>query len=527
MHQIFTGGPGANRYVPKVNDYVTDPPTFQTYIVRSVNPVTWVPVLEPIAPFGMPTAPVENTIFGGAPVVPTSHYLCYVDKSVTPHVMAVESRLMIPGSASRFAKVFKGLDLTDNTNVISRVYDSSGNFISQSIQLELASIDSHTNHAIKTVPPMNTVENLVDGEEVYLVIYNDSGHVTQKYKLLVENTGFIRSPSVGLKYISHISLKCAFMSPTLANQIDFPLNVPLNALNLMGQVHYSDGSILELPVDGTKFAMLGLNQHVSAIVGQKLNLDLRYTLSPGEHAYNGISNDGHHIVEPYDLVTVNPNNSYTVKLFVYPVWMGPLVGYELRFFLFNLDRNIYHDVTNEVHFSSSHGGYDPLRYGYVQNKSVSLNLRDISAAYKEFVHTQMITVTLYDRAELISDSWIVDNEATGVSSSYGVGIKALKPAISQLTIGCGCTTQEQWLDKVYKKTKPLVDQATELGPVTPTHFVLHYGNMIQEFPISQWNSTLNTQVDIPLYQTVFIRFIKRYGAMDMQLSMAAMLVKSL
>ena len=526
ISNVFTGGPGENRYVPNVNDYVIVPATFETFIVRSVDPQTWIPVLEPISPDGIPKAPIENTIFGGAPVVPTSHYLCYVDKSVTPYALSVESRLLLPGSANRFAKIFKGIDLSETGNVISRVYDSSGNFISQSVQLELASIDSHTNHAIKTVPPMSTVEDLLDGEELYLVVYNDAGHVTQKHKLLVENTSFIRSPAVGLKYISHISMSCAFMSPTHSDLINFPLNVPLNALNLMGNVHYSDGSTLQLPVDGTKFSILGLNQHVSAIVGQELDLVLRYTMSPTEAAYAGISADGHHITEAYKMVTVNPNNSYTVKLFAYPVWMGEFVGYELRYFLFNLDRNIWHDVTSLVRYSSSHGGYNPLQYGYVQTKSVSLNLRDVSMAYQNFVHTQMMTFTLYDRAELLSDSWVVDNETTGVGGSYGTGIRALKPGPSQLTIGCGAIDLNQWLSKVYLKTKPLVDVTRELAPVTPTHFVLHYGNMVQEFPIHQWNSTLNTQTDIPLYSTIFIRFIKRYGTIDMQLSMAAMLVKS-
>lgn len=525
MHQIFTGGVGANKYVPNVNDYVIVPETFEVFIVRSVNPQTLISVLQPISIHGMPTAPIENTIFGGAPVVATSHYLCYVDKSVTPYVMAVESRLMLPGSANRTAKVFKGIDLSSTGNVVSRVYDSSGNFISQSIQLEMALVDSHTNHAVKTVPPANTVENLLDGEELYLVVYNDAGHVTQKHKLIVENTSFIRSPNIGLKYISHISLNCPFMSPTQTDLISFPINVPLNALNLMGTVHYSDGSYLTLPVDGTKFELYGLGQHVSTIIGQQIDLVLTYNMSPGETAYAGVSSTANRITEPYQMVTVNPNNSYTVKLFCYPVWMGEFVGYELKFFMFNLDRNIWHDVTSHVQFSSSHGGYNPLQYGYVQTKSVSLNLRNVSMAYENFVHTQVISVTLFDRPELLMDSWTIDNEGSGVGGVYGNQVKAIKSGANQISIGCGCLDKAQWLSRVYQKTKPLVDTSRELGPVEPTHFAIHYGNTVQEFSVNEWNTVLNMQINIPLYSTIFIRFMKRYGTIDMQLSMAAMLVK--
>lgn len=293
----------------------------------------------------------------------------------------------------------------------------------------------------------------------------------------------------------------------------------------MGTVHYSDGSYLTLPVDGTKFELYGLGQHVSTIIGQQIDLVLTYNMSPGETAYAGVSSTANRITEPYQMVTVNPNNSYTVKLFCYPVWMGEFVGYELKFFMFNLDRNIWHDVTSHVQFSSSHGGYNPLQYGYVQTKSVSLNLRNVSMAYENFVHTQVISVTLFDRPELLMDSWTIDNEGSGVGGVYGNQVKAIKSGANQISIGCGCLDKAQWLSRVYQKTKPLVDTSRELGPVEPTHFAIHYGNTVQEFSVNEWNTVLNMQINIPLYSTIFVRFMKRYGTIDMQLSMAAMLVK--
>jgi hypothetical protein len=210
---------------------------------------------------------------------------------VTPHVLAVDIRLKVAGTMASYAKIFKGSDLTESGNVISRVYDSNGNFISENIPLELVAIDSHNNYSIKTIKVCHTNEHLLDGEIVTAVIYGDNGHVVSKRQLLVENTSFIRSVDASAKYISHISVESAFISPTFDHIIEFPLNIPLNALNLMGVVHYSDGSTLKLPVDGSKFRMFGLEQYVSSIVGQTVDLVLSYALAPNEIAYTGVSTD--------------------------------------------------------------------------------------------------------------------------------------------------------------------------------------------------------------------------------------------
>ena len=36
-HEVYEGGPGRNRFVPKVKDYVRDVDTYETWIVRSID----------------------------------------------------------------------------------------------------------------------------------------------------------------------------------------------------------------------------------------------------------------------------------------------------------------------------------------------------------------------------------------------------------------------------------------------------------------------------------------------------------
>jgi hypothetical protein len=232
----------------------------------------------------------------------------------------------------------------------------------------------------------------MDGEIVTAVVYSDTGHVVSKRQLLVENTSFIRSLNVSQKYVSHISLECPFLSQSVDNTIEFPLNVPLNALNMMGVVHYSDGSTLKLPVNGSKFTMHGVDQYVSSIVGQRVDLVLSYALSDNEVAYANTNVNGRYVTEAYFLLTTNPNNSYSIKLFGYPYFIDENNGYQMRWWLFNLDRNISFEVTPFVRFSENTGPYDPKGYGYLQRKSVSLNLRDVSAAFKPFIHTQLVDI---------------------------------------------------------------------------------------------------------------------------------------
>jgi len=525
LDSVYVGQQGSEKYVPKVSDYVIDPGTYTTYIVDFLDPVTLIPTLRLIRPANMSFSLSETDIlFGVGPGTQADTYRVYIDTSVTPYVLAVDIRLKIAGTMSSYAKLFKGSDLSGNGEVISKVYDSNGNFISENIPLELVAIDSHVNYSIKTIKTCHTTHNLVDGEIVTAVIYSDNGHVVSKRQLLVENTSFIRSINASQKYISHISVECPFMSPTLDHVIEFPLNIPLNALNLMGVVHYSDGSTLRLPVNGDKFRMFGLEQHISSIVGQKIELVLSYALSPDEIAYAGVTTDNHYITEPYSLVTINPNNSYTVKLFGYPFWIDEANGYQMRWWLFNLDRNIFFEVTPFVTFATNTGPFNPKGYGYLQRKAVVINLNHVSGAFKQFMHTQLVDIVLNGHPGIGSTPWTMSHESVTSRPSFGTDLFANCSNPLHINISSGITDFAEWKERMYLQTYPLVNPSTELSAPNPTHFAIKYSNTEIEYNINDWNLDLNINVNIPVHKTVTVRFFKRTVSGDIQLSIAALLV---
>lgn len=525
INEIYTGLLGQNKYIPKVNDYVIDPALFKTYRVDALDPVTYIPTLVEIRPYGMSYTFTEtDVLFGVGPGTQADTFRVYLDTAQMPHSLAVDARLRVAGTQVAYCKIFRGADLGGEGEVISKVYDSNGVFISENVPLEVAAIDSHVNYSIKVVPPCKCTVDMPDGEVVTAVFYSSTHNVVSKRQLLVENTSFIRSINASQKYVSSISLKSPFMSPTIDKQIDYPLNIPMNALNLIGVVHYSDGSTVEMPVDGTKFSMFGLEQFASSIIGSKLNLVLRYALAANETAYVGVGPDGHYVTEPYSLVVVNPNNSYAVKLFGYPFWVDEFTGYQMRWWLMNMDRNVWFDVTQHVVWNAQTGPFNPKGYGYLQQKSVSINLRNVSGSFKNFVHVQMVDIVLQGPPDGINTPWLMSHESDTTRPVYGQGLMAKKKSANTINLGCDIATFEEWKTRVYKNTFPLVNPATELNPMNPTHFIVTYDGMETEYGIENWNVDINVGNNIAALRTVSIRFIKRAGPTDMQLSVAAMII---
>lgn len=297
-HELYMGGVGAKRYVPKVKDLVIDQDFWIWYEVIAIDPVTYVAVLREIDTRNTGGELTEmDILLGVGPGTQSDTYRIYIDQSVTPHTLAVDARLRVSGTMTHSCKIFKGADLTSEANVISKLYDASWNFLGTQIPLELVEMDG--NLSTKVVPVCYTSENLADGELVTAVFYSDEGHVVSKRQLLVENTAFIREVDTSVKYITGISLKSPFISDTDPQLIQYPINVPLSGLYLTGVVHYSDGSAAELPVDGTKFHIFGFDNFVSTIIGQKLELVLKYTLSPDEVCYGATVTDEKFITQTY------------------------------------------------------------------------------------------------------------------------------------------------------------------------------------------------------------------------------------
>lgn len=518
-------GPGANRYVPRERDYVRDPETYTTWIVDHLDPVTLIPTLREIKPAGWSyTLTKEDLIFGVGPSAQLDTYRAFLNDSVFPHTMSLDPRFMPKGTMASYCKVFLGTDTTPEGEVLSKMYDASGNFISSAVPLEMVALDSHTNYAVKIVKRFNITKKLVNAERLTAVIYADDGHVVERRQFLVENTDTIADVSASTKYISEISLESLWLSQASPDQLDYPLNIPMDALNAVGVVTYSDGSIKKYPVDGGRFALLGLEGRLSTIIGQPHELVLRYRMSNQELAYASTGVNGRYITKPYRIVTTNPNNSIAVKLFGYPFWEGDANGYRMRWFLLNLSRNVKFEVTDYVRFAENTGPYDPKLYGYLQRKSVSINLRDVSPSFIPYIHTQVLDIYLHDPADNVPDAnWTVSTESPN-AAVFGAQVWGNKK-VDKVTFRADHADFDSWMTSYYYNTLPLIDPTREARPIVPTHFAVTYNGVETEWPIADWDKELSIGAVINSKTTAILRFFKRTAAGDLHLSYAAAMIK--
>lgn len=510
MDEIFDGTIGAKRYVPKVNDYVEDTIDFITYIVTSIDPVTLIPTMVPINRSITNGVITDNdALIGPGP----ESYRLYYDTTVTPHVLAVDIRTHVKGTQASYAKIFKGHIVTGAAaKVISFMYDSGGAFLSQNIPLELVAIDSHVNHSIRTVSVCYTNEVLLDGEIATVVVYSADGHVLSKRQLLVENTSFIRTLNASQKYVSNISLKSPFLSSTDSNTLEYPINVPMQSFNMIGVVNYSDGSKLEIPVDGSRFKILGLERYIATVVGQRLKLVLSYALGETETAYGAVSGDSKYVTEPFDLITINQVGSFSVKLYCYPVWVDATTGYVLKWSLYNLERMVSFDVTPYVNYNPGSPVFNGLSYGVNQSLSVRVNLRDISPVFTSFIHVQNIQVLLREPGTARQTNWSIIFEP-GQPAPYGVDTYAkvdlLNASTTRIYLNSGAQTQTDWMNKLFFNTKPLYDNRRESAAPTPNYFAIMSGSERYEFPVAAWNNPFTVPVGLTINDTLFVEFFKR------------------
>jgi len=146
LSEIYTGGAGANRYVPKLDDFVVDLTSFKWYQVIKLDQTTLIPTMREIkGALPNETISPDDLLLGVGPGTISDTYRIYIDKSVMPYTMSVDKRLRFFGTTATSVKVWRGSDLTGNAKVISGLYSPSGDLLGQAVPLELAAMDNSVN----------------------------------------------------------------------------------------------------------------------------------------------------------------------------------------------------------------------------------------------------------------------------------------------------------------------------------------------------------------------------------------------
>jgi hypothetical protein len=533
---LWLGAAGTNKYIPKVNDYVCDYTINQWWRVALIDPVTYVPTLVPLTTTPNAAMTAGDLLQGVGPGTLADTFRVYLDTSVIPFILAVDGRLWYPGPDVASVKLFTGSDFTTNENCISGYYDQSGKLVSQAIPLMPVSVEfpDGSMGTVSGVPVCYTNVRLADATPVTAVAYSSTGAVISIRQLLIQNTGCIRLADSGVKYVVGIELRTPFLSSSDPTLIQFPINVILANLNLMGIVRYSDGSSAMLPVDNTKFQILGFNAFVSTIVGQSFTVVLKYNLSPDEAVFNANSVEQQgFITRAYRMTSINSAGAYALKLFAFPVWRDSITGYRLDWFLYNLDRSTWWNVTSLVQFSPAFPAFQPLQYGVQQDINAQVQLNKVDPGFTNYLFSATLAITLLGPG--MQDSpWQIQFEP-GQMPPYGPGNVAAVNEVQAnqytINIASGYKKQGDWLQALYYNTLPLTDPANEAKLPVPSHFAIQMpggensGSAPIVCPISQWASTFSTSVAIPDDSTLYVTFFLRTTTNDLQLSICGLPVR--
>jgi hypothetical protein len=531
---IYMGPLKSGKYVPNVDDLVLD---WEQGFFR-VATVDYTTGLSDLRPWTIKTSPTEisdeDVLLGVGPGDQSEMWRVYIDKRTVPYTVNVEARLHVHGSAATVYKLFKGTNITANGEVISAFYDQNGMLLGENIPMELVANEYVSNRAVKAPMQCHTTANLLNGEVVTIVVYGLAGNQVYRTKLLVEETSLVRRADASLKYVTGIHLESPFLAESDPNLIEFPININIETVMMQGVVTYSNGSRKLIPIteDGaSRMSLYGLRNYVPTQEGQKIDLTLDYVLAPDEYSYIQGPTENGSITERYFARTTKVDKAYSVKLFAYPTWRDVIVGYQLDFWLYNLDRREYQRVPrNLVEVQAGSRNFDGLDMITTQHLSVSLNLSAVDIKYSSYRHVQTFNISLRSSGDVRRTNWMVGfNPNSPVM--YGEDLEAVLSFIDTnywlVNIGNKMNSKEEWLRKVFYATAPLYDLRSEIEAPEPTHFALRTKTRRTEFTIAQWNNDLQLFNDLDEGESLYIEFFRRTPSTDLQLGVSALPVHML
>jgi hypothetical protein len=523
LENIYMGTSGLNKFVPKVGDHVWNLTTNEKFRVAEL--INYIPRFEPIE-----TADSEGSasLSAGVGANPDT-YRAHLDTTVVPHVMRVDGRLTVAGAELSYARIYRGTDTSSTGRVISRRYDGNGEFIDDKVPLELATLNDNNNISLKYIPSFAVGEDIPEGASVTVVIYEEQGHVAHRRTLFVNHGSFTPGIEASREYITHVSLKSAFLSKTVENQIEVPQNVTLDAINVTGVVHYQSGKTVELPIDGDRMRILGMESFIATQPGDDVPLVLSYKLSPGEQS-EFVSNDGKHVNSTYKLLVTEHVGALSVKLAGFPRWRNDTQEYQMRWFLTDLDRSTAMDVTAYVLYNQSSDIFDPVGYGKAQNLSVRLNLKDASQALISYNHTTTQTVQLLAAGTTQGTNWKIaftPNQDPMFGQGLGAQCVMVNQNVWRVNVRSGFNSFADWLQAFFYNTKPLFNNRNETKAPEPTHMKVFTATGSTVLDISAWNGEFSVGVNLAGQTNLQIEWIKRMGAVDLRLGVTCVPLKQI
>lgn len=529
---IGPGGPITAKYVPNVNDAVMD---WDNGVLRvtAVDSITNESTLVPHSFTNLNGGIVqEDVLLSSGPNRVSESFRLYINTSVTPHRMAIDGRLHIYTNNASYVKVFKGTDISATGHVISAMYNNMGVYLSENIPLETVGIHGVTNLSIKAPQEGYSTEPLIDNDIATVVFYSATNAVLYIARVLAVNSNFVHTADLTKRFIVGIELLSPYKSVTDDHLLEYPVNMIVQSASLQGRLIYNDATTEDLPIDGTRFVLTGINRYIATEAGNSADISLIYNLQPNEYAYNvSAPLPNRFIQEEYKITTVQADGAYTVKLFVVPYWSNALGRWALDYYLYDLDRDTKLLVTSHIEHPINTPAFDGTLLNAWQFLTVGINLNDADNAYLGYQYVQTFAIQLKNGGtNTTSDEYFLLEYQ--LANTYGSGIKAISsPDLinvgqKRLDISQNLTNVQDWLNRVYYPLKPLILQGVETTPPVPTHVILRIGaSWTRELAIADAVNFIEG-ITTPIAPGTLVRleFIRR-ESVDLELAVVSLNVK--
>lgn len=504
----------ASKYVvPREGELVFDPPNKRTYLVTHVagEDAKYKSTLTLIDMNAGGQSDDSDSSIIGAPAGFQGEAVLGIDYSVRPPRAQVDSRVWKADAA--YALLYKGVVIGSSGQVISAQYGTNGDLISSQVPVKLAAVNNMTNHAIMTTTAFSVNQNadeLPDGSVCTLVFYDAAGNpIPSAVTLGVQHTALLRDHQIGIKYVSSVELVAPwFTDATDPYTLNVPINVAIPTIEFYMNVHYSDGTVKQQLIDGTKAYLVGLNEYKPTTVGQFSNIVAVYSFDEGEQAVLSDPGSPNQKRQKYKVVCTQVNGAYSPKLFTYPVADGD--EFTMRHWLCDLTRSFVTDVTSHVTLNDTSPAFKPSTFGVEQNMVFNLRLNDVSPEYSAWPLVQHTTLVLYKPASGVGKRWDV-RYSNGATPYTALNVSSVTTDDKQvINLAGGYTTISDWLNRLYYPVEPLMDTTKESAVPVPNMFRLvdTAGNK-QVISINDWNKDVTLTAAITSGQTLFIQWIKQ------------------
>lgn len=508
------------RFVPNVGDKVWSPER-GTYYVTELNPTTLIPVLTRYVEPSTGGADSKDWLLGVGNRWPQQGFFIYADNEQEIPRVSADAQAIFRHPAISYFRLY-GYDDQGNLEVISAWFNQTGDYDGDQIpRLIVESTISPEGYTYYVPEAFWATRKLIEKEEVKLVGFSSENNEVAEAGFVVRLGNYVRRGNTPVRRIASIELRCAYLSPTEENRIRIPTGTNIASVAMMCRLNYESGAYIDLPIDGTKVRIQGLEESISSSPGWLHNIILYYYLGEGEAYVGSESNDGKSLRKVYKVEVDPTQDTYGFKLFVYPSWIDANNGYGLIGLLHDYDHSQVYDVTELMEFTTNSGEWDPLKYGSKQYLRLAVDVEKVDPRYSAYRHVQTVQITLLNAGTVdVDNHWRVYFE-DGQSPAYGDNCRAILTYVSSQVwtgdLSCGAASVDEWLDKLYYRTLPLFDPTTEKAPLVPTHFVFTLRGQRYRHPISDWNSVIQVKTGGKQGETSVIHFISSYNGVDLYL----------